>query len=129
DAAVSERRVERRLVVLLVQQRAKVAQVRSELLGGNRRVVPALPSRGLARSIAGGARSGLAYLPHGARFACGVKPRHRRIPGRSMQAVHQPPRRVKNLRRIVGTKFNQQQATALGQEIETRRSLPPEAID
>ena len=52
DAAVAEVAVERRSVVVVVQQRAQVAQVGAELLRRDRRVVPAFPRGGAPGAVA-----------------------------------------------------------------------------
>jgi hypothetical protein len=63
NAVVAEVSVERRLIPVPVQQPAKLAQVRSELLRRDRRVVPSFPARRRAGDIRGGAWTRLAQLP------------------------------------------------------------------
>ena len=87
DAAVAEVAVERRLVVVFVQQRAQVAQVRAQLLRRDRRIVPPFPVERRARGRRRGARARLADLPHRLRFAGRVETHRSGGSGEPLQAL------------------------------------------
>ena len=79
NAAVAEVPVERRLIVVFVEQRAQLPQVRSQLLGRDRRIVPAFPARERPGNGRCRARSRLSDLPDGFGLGRVVDPRQRSI--------------------------------------------------
>ena len=89
DAAMAEMPVERRLIFVLVQQLAKVAQVRPEAFRCNRCVVPSFPPRKRSRYCRSGARTRLANLPDRLGLCRGVDSCARSV-GRARQHFDQP---------------------------------------
>ena len=92
NAAVAEVSVERRLIVVFVEQLAQVAQIRPQLLGRDRRIVPAFPPWERSGNGRRGARTRLADLPDGLGLGRVVDPRqtaHREAATASRPAARQ----------------------------------------
>ena len=107
NAAVAEVTVERRVVVVLVQERPQLPQIRSQLLRRHRRIVPALPLERRAGRRRGRARTRLADLPHRARFGRRVETGARRI-GHLLHALDEPLGGLPRLLGIVESKLDEQ---------------------
>src|ERR1700676_3324936 len=117
DAAVSEMSVERGVIIVFVQQFADIAEVSAQFFRCNGRVVPSLPFWRRARGCGSRARSGLAQLPYVAGLALGVQTDSRGI-GRFLQLLDQSSGAILRLARSVGSKFHQQNAPPLRNELE-----------
>ena len=116
NAAVPEMAVERRMVVIFVEQLPDIAQVVAQFFRRDRGVVPSFPFGRRSRRGSGGARPGLAQLPDVARFGLGVQPHVRRIGG-LFQLVDQLARGFVGLGRIIRTEFHEQKAASLPESI------------
>src|SRR5580700_10259937 len=128
DTSVAEMAVERALIIELVQQGAKIAEVRAQLFRRDRRIVPAVPLRRRAGSKCGRARARFANLPHGARFGFRVNARR----GCARQAFHvldELAGGLLSLAGIIGTEFDEQVSATFGKEVEVRGAFSLEAVD
>ena len=126
DAPVAEVAVVRSLVVVFVEEPAKIAEVAAELVRRDGGIVPALVPRRKTWRGNGGARARLADLPDRLRFVPGIQTDVRL--GR--QPLHQFDEALRHRvrrRRVVGAEFHQQQAAAFGNQVEVRRALAPQA--
>ena len=128
DAAVAEVAVERSLIVIFVEQLANIAEIRAHFFRGDGGIVPAFPFGRRARCGGGGAHAGFADSPQNGGFRGGVDAHGGGIRA-FLQARHELLRETLGVFRIVGAEFDQENAAALGNEIETGLIFLAQVVD
>ena len=128
DAAVAEMSVEGAGVVVLVEERANVAQIAAEFFGSDSGVVPALPLGWCAGSEGSGAGTALAQIPDDGGLLGRVETHGGRV-GHLLEAGHEVLSEVLRMLAVVGAEFDEQDAPAGWEQIDVGCALAFEAFD
>ncbi len=107
--------------------RADVAEVGAQFLGGDGGIVPSLPFRRCAGRGRCRARPGFTYLPDSARLGRVIEPGGRRI-RKTLQILQKPERGLGRLVSVVVPELHEQEAAALRKQVEIGCSLPAKAV-
>ena len=129
DAALAEVAVERRVVAVLVEQLAQVAQVVADLVRRHGRVLPARPGVGLAGHPGGRAQAALAHLPDHLLLAAGRRTASSTAGSpASSSIVHAAAGLGVGVLLAVAAELDQQAALARRQQGEVGRPRRPSAL-
>src|ERR1019366_4428768 len=128
NTAVSKMTVERRVVIVFIEQLADIAQVTSQFFRRYSRVVPSFPFRWSTRRGGGRTRSRLAHLPYQGGFTLVVEARFGRA-GPSSQPVDHLAGELVCLIWVAGPKFHQQDASSRRKKVQVGSSLLLQTID